>query len=123
MSKLIYEDLSYKIIGIIFKVYNKLGYGYHEKYYQRAIVIELNKENLNFTREKEIRLSYQNENIGKYFLDFIIENKIVLELKVANSFYPQDMKQILSYLKASGLKLGILAIITKGGIEYKRIVN
>ena len=123
MSELIYEDLSYKIIGIIFKVYNKLGYGYQEKYYQRAIAIELNKENLNFIREKEIKLSYQNENIGKYLLDFVIENKIILELKVANFFHPQDMKQILGYLKASELKLGILATITKEGIKYKRIVN
>lgn len=123
MAELIHKDLSYKIIGIIFKVYNKLGYGYQEKYYQRAISSELNKEKLNHIREKEIKLHYQNENIGKYFLDFIVDNKVVLELKVANSFHLQDIKQILSYLKASDLKLGILVIITKNGIKYKRIIN
>ncbi len=123
MSELIYKGLSYKIIGIIFKVYNELGYGYQEKYYQRAIALELNKENLNYIQEKEVKLNYENKTIGKYFLDFIIENKIVLELKVANTFHSQDIKQILGYLKASGLQLGILVIITNNGIKYKRIIN
>lgn len=123
MVELVHKDLSYKIIGLIFNVFNELGYGFQEKYYQRAIALALDKEKLNYIREKEVKLNYQNNPIGKYFLDFIIENKIVLELKVANNFYIQDIKQILGYLKASGLQLGILAIITKEGIKYKRIVN
>ena len=123
MTDLIHKELSYKIIGAIFNVFNKLGYGYQEKYYQRAIALELNKEKLRYVREKEIKLNYQDEAIGKYFLDFIIENKIVLELKVANTLYMRDIQQVLGYLKASGLQLGILVIITKQGIKYKRIIN
>jgi len=123
MAELIHKELSYKIIGIIFSVYNKLGYGYQEKYYQRAIDLELTKEKLDHIREKEIKLYYQSQIIGKYFLDFIIENKIVLELKVSNFFHQQDIKQVLGYLKSSKLKLGILAIITGNGIKYKRIIN
>ncbi len=123
MTDLIHKDLSYKIIGIIFRVYNRLGYGYQERYYQRAISLEFNKAKIKHIKEKEIKLQYENESIGKCFLDFIVENKIVLELKVANSFRTQDIKQILSYLKASGLKLGILIIITKDSIKYKRIIN
>lgn len=123
MTELLHKELSYKIIGIIFNVFNKLGYGYQEKYYQRAISLELENENLNYIREKEFKLKYEDKTIGKYFLDFIIENKIVLELKVANSFYAQDVKQILGYLKATGLQLGILVIITPEGVKYKRIIN
>lgn len=123
MVELVHKDLSYKIIGIMFNVFNELWYGYQEKYYQRAIALALDKEKLNYIREKEIKLNYQNNPIGKYFLDFIIENKIVLEVKVTNYFHSQDMKQVLGYLKASGLQLGILAIITKEGIKYKRLVN
>ncbi|PIZ89152.1 MAG: GxxExxY protein [Candidatus Nealsonbacteria bacterium CG_4_10_14_0_2_um_filter_38_17] len=123
MEKLVHKDLSYKIIGLIFKVFNKLGYGYQEKYYQRALALELDREKIDYIQEKEIKLDYQNKTIGKYFLDFVIENKIVVELKVANIFYSQDIKQILSYLKASGLALGILIIITKSDIKYKRIIN
>jgi len=123
MAELVYKDLSYKIIGILFNVFNELGYGYQEKYYQRAIALALDKEKLNYIREREIKLNFQNNPIGKYFLDFIIENKIVLEVKVTNQFNSQDIKQVLGYLKGSGLQLGILAIITKEGIKYKRLLN
>jgi GxxExxY protein len=123
MVELLYKDLSFQIIGIIFKVFNKLGYGYQEKYYQRAIAIDFDEEGINYIREKEFKLNYHGNPIGRYFLDFIIENEIVLELKVSNSFHSEDVKQILGYLKASGLRLGILVIITKNGIKYKRIVN
>lgn len=123
MGELLYKELSFKIIGIIFKVFNKLGYGYQEKYYQRAIAMELSKECLNYTREKEVKLNYNGAAIGKYFLDFIIESKVVLELKISNFFHLEDIKQILGYLKATGMRLGILVIITKNGIKYKRIVN
>ena len=123
MAELLYKDLSYEIIGTIFKVFNELGYGYQEKYYQKALSITFDKEGTNYTREKEIKLSYKDENIGKYFLDFIVENKIVLEIKIDSIFRSRDIKQILSYLKSSGLELGILILITPKGIKYKRIIN
>ena len=123
MTKLIHPELSYKIMGIIFKAYNELGYGYQEKYYQRAIALELDEEKISYKKEKEIKLNYYGNNIGRYFLDFVIENKIVLELKVGQYFHSRDIKQILGYLKSTELQLGILAIITPQGIQYKRIIN
>lgn len=123
MAKLIYPELSFKIIGIIFRVYNELGYGYQEKYYQKAVALDFDKEKLNYLREVEVKLEYRNEKIGKYFIDFIVENKIVLELKVGSRFHQRDIKQILSYLKSTGLKLGILILITPKGIKYKRLIN
>ena len=123
MVDLIHKELSYKIVGIIFKVFNELGYGYYEKYYQRAIALEFDNQKLSYIKEKEVALTYQDKNIGKYFFDFIVENKIIIELKVANFFHNRDIKQILSYLKASGLQLGLLVIITKNEIKYKRIIN
>ena len=123
MAEIIHKELSYKIIGAVFEVFNKLGYGYQEKYYQKAISLELNKRGLAHTRERPFKLKYLGESIGMYFADFIIENKIVLELKVANDYYLQDINQVLGYLKESGLRLGILAIITKEGIKHKRILN
>jgi len=123
MVELIYKDLSYKIIGIIFEVFNELGYGYQEKYYQRAIALALGRKKLKYIKEKEVKLTFRDHPIGKYFIDFVIENKVVLELKVANEFYSQDTKQVLGYLKSSGLQLGILALITKDDVRYKRLVN
>lgn len=123
MAELIYGELSYKIIGSIFTAYNSLGHGYQENYYQKAVAIELDKAKIQYTREKQTKLTYHDEIIGKYFLDFVIENKIVLELKVCNFFRVIDIKQILAYMKATGLKLGILILITNKGVKYKRIIN
>jgi len=123
MARLIHPELSYKIMGIIFKVYNDLGYGYQEKYYQRAAALEFDKEKIRYIREKEVKLEYNDKNIGKYFLDFIVNDRIVLELKIANYFHSRDIKQILGYFKATGLQLGILIIFTSKGIKYKRIIN
>lgn len=123
MSELIYPELSFKIIGMIFKVYNNLGYGYQEKYYQKAIALDLNKENIKYEKELPVKLEYQGEKIGRYFIDFIIENKIVLELKIGSRVYQRDIKQTLTYLRTTGLKLGIIILISPSGIKHKRIVN
>jgi GxxExxY protein len=123
MVKIIYKNLSYKIMGLIFNVFKNIGYGYREKYYQRALEEEFKKENIKYKRESPALLIYEGKIIGKYFMDFIIEDRVILELKVAKDFYTKDIKQILSYLTAKNLKLGILAIITKDGVKYKRLVN
>lgn len=70
-----------------------------------------------------MKLEYNGRVIGRYFIDFVIEDKIALEIKVANDFYTKDIKQLLSYLKSKNLKFGILIIITKDGMRYKRFVN
>ncbi len=100
-----------------------MGYGYQEKYYQRAVAIELVRAGIRYTREMEGPLNYGEELIGKYFLDFVVENKVVLEIKISRFFNQQDIHQIMSYLKSSNLPLGILVLFTKEGVKYKRILN
>lgn len=123
MTEIIHKELSYKIIGIAFEIYNHLGYGYRETYYHRAITIELQKHNIAFEHEKEILLYYKGDKIGKTFLDFIIEGKIVLEIKVANTMKQKDVAQVLEYLRSSGIQLGIVIWITKQGVYYRRLIN
>lgn len=123
MAELVHEKLSYKLVGILFKVYNQLGGGYQEKYYQRAIALELKNQDIDFKEQVFVPLNYREEGIGRYFLDFIIDNKIVLEIKVAPRFYLRDVKQILSYLKETGLVLGILVTFNKGELKFKRILR
>lgn len=118
-----YPELSYEIVGILFTVYNNLGYGYQEKYYQRAIATELKKANLHYKQEQKAAIKYKGNIIGQYFIDFVIGNKIVIEIKVSNNFYKKDINQVLGYLKATDLKLGILFIFAKDGLSFKRIVN
>lgn len=110
-------------MGLVFKVFKNLGYGYREKYYQRALAEEFKNEKIKYKKESPVKLIYNNRIIGRYFIDFVVEDKIIIELKVAKDFYTKDIKQILGYLKAKNLRLGILIIITKDGMKYKRLVN
>lgn len=123
MGEIIYKELSYEVIGAMYEAYNNLGFGYREKVFHRAFAKELDVKHLKYKQEVPLKIVYKGELIGKYYLDFLIENKIIIEIKVAKDFYTKDIKQVLSYLKASNLKLGILIIITKEGIKYRRVVN
>ena len=120
---LIYPDLSYEIVGILFNVHNELGPGHREKYYQEAIALAFESNKIKFQREVYIPVEYLTLKIGKYFLDFLIADKIILEVKKGDYFPAGNIKQIDTYLKVTGLKLGILANFTSSGVKYKRIVN
>lgn len=123
MPHLVYPALSYKIIGILYSVYNELGSGYQEKYYQKAVRVKFEKEKIKFQEQIPVELTFEDKNIGRYFLDFLVENKIILELKTAPNFRKRDYQQVRSYLKAKNLELGILVIFTREGVKYKRILN
>lgn len=120
---LIYPNLSYKIVGIMYDVYNEIGYGHKEKYYQQAVAVALKNSNIEYREQVFTSLIYKNEKVGKYFLDFLIDNKIVLELKVGSIFKKQNINQIYSYLKSNNLKLGIIVNFTRNEVKYKRILN
>ncbi len=122
-TDLLYPELSYKIIGILFEVYNKMGYGYQEKYYQKAISLKLKESNLNFKEQYPVEIIFEDNKIGKYFLDFLIEDKIILEIKKLDKFLKSNFDQTYAYLKSTKLELGILANFTKNGLQYKRIIN
>src|SRR3989338_7836064 len=120
---LVYPELIYKIVGILYDVCNAMGSGYQEKYYQRALSIEFKKAQLNFTEQVQIPLIYDGQKIGSYRLDFLIENKVALEIKKDNRFSRSNIEQVVAYLKACNLKLGILANFTPEGVKFKRILN
>ena len=122
-TELIYPELSYKIIGLLYDVSNRLGSGYKEKYYQRALATEFKKAKLNFTEQVRIPLIYNGTKIGNYILDFLIENKVALEIKKDNRFSRTNIEQVMAYLKTFKLKLGILANFTSEGVKYRRILN
>lgn len=122
-KKIIYPKLSYKLMGVLFKVHNNLGSSYKEKYYQRAIEEELRLQNIPFEKEKEIRIGYGNKGIGKYYLDFVIDGKIALEVKAVPFFKKDYLNQVLTYLDAAKLKLGIVANFRTERLTYRRLVN
>ena len=123
MSKIIYPKLSYKIMGILYKIHNSLGAGYQEKYYQRAFEKELKMNAIPFQREVPVQLKYNNEDIGRYFIDFVIDGKIAIELKTSEFIKKKYIHQVLAYLNSTNLKLGILVNFNCDSLYYKRIIN
>lgn len=123
MAKLIYPKLSYQLMGVLFKVHSKLGSSYQEKYYQRAIKKELEKQKIPFKREMQIKLSYEEEKIGDYYLDFVIDDKIVLEVKAVPFIKKEWTNQVIAYLVSTGLTLAIVANFRTPKLTYKRYVN
>ncbi len=122
-TKIIYPELSYKIVGCLFDVYNELGGGYQEKFYQKALEECFRNNDVNFASQAPFNITFQNKIIGKYYMDFIVENKVVLEIKRGDYFARTNIKQITDYLKAVNLQLGILANFTNNKIRYMRILN
>lgn len=123
MATLVCPELSYKIVGMLFEVHNRLGGSFEEKYYQRAVEKLLKLDKLTFKRELKADILFEGDKIGKYFLDFLIDGKVVLELKTVPKLLPIHFRQIRSYLKVKNLQLGILANLRGEKVIYKRILN
>lgn len=120
---IVYPRLSYQLIGVCFKVQKELGGKYQEKYYQRAVEVGLRELGIPYQREVKADIEFSGKKIGRYFLDFVINRKIVLELKAAPQFLKSDFRQVSAYLKAKNLKLGILVNFRGSSLVYKRILN
>jgi GxxExxY protein len=102
-----FQELTEKIINIFFKVYNKLGYGFLEKVYENAMMIELKKGKIPALAQAPIKVIYDNEIIGDYFADILVDNKIIVELKAARNLSGENEAQLLNYLKATGIEVGL----------------
>lgn len=104
-------------------MFNDFGYGLPEKFFQKAFAQLLEREKIPFERELFLKLNYQGKDIGKYFIDFLIDQKIIIELKVRPQLGYVHVRQVNTYLKSSNLKLAILIYFTREGVKYRRIVN
>ncbi len=120
---LLHEDLTYKIRGALFDVHNQLGGNHPEKYYQKAVAVALKKKGLHFEEQYYTPLKMDDVLIGKYYLDFLIEKTIVLELK-RGRYIPRNVyAQAKKYLSALHLELAIVACFSTDCVVIKRIVQ
>lgn len=120
---LIYPKLSYKVMSIIFEVHNKVGNKWREVEFCNAIETILKREGISYKREKKISLEFEGNKFAECRLDFIIEDKIIIEVKKVWRITDGEIKQALRYLDATGLKLAIIVNFKHKRIEYKRVVN
>jgi GxxExxY protein len=123
MSELVHGDLTYQVRGALFEVYNALGPGFKEETYKIATCAELESRGIPVDREFRIDVSYKGTPIDFYKLDIVADGKVILELKAVDELHPRHEAQMLSYLKASGLRVGFLVNFGSDRLKIKRFTK
>jgi GxxExxY protein len=103
-----YKELTEKIIKIFYKVYNTLGYGFLERIYENAMMIELKREDIPAFSQYAIKVFYEDEIVGEYFADILVDGKVIIEIKAARNLALEHEAQLLNYLKATDKEVGLL---------------
>src|SRR3989304_4179965 len=103
-----HKELTDKIINIFYRVYNKLGYGFLEKVYENAMIIQLEKEGILAVSQSAISVSYEGKIIGEYYADILVDNKVIVEIKALRHLVEDNEAQLLNYLKATNMEVGLL---------------
>jgi len=119
----LYKDLTHNIIGEAFEVYKELGYGFLEKIYERAFILELKSNGLEVESQKSIGVFYKDQSVGNYVADLLVERKVLVELKTEKEMNSRHEAQLINYLKATKLKVGLLINFGQSKCQPKRIVN
>ena len=118
-----YEGLTKKIIGASYRVYNKMGFGFLESVYEKCLMIELGKENLRAETQKPIIVEYENEVVGEFKADILVEDTIILELKSVKQITQAHEVQLVNYLVATGKPVGLILNFGEQKVEVKRKVK
>jgi GxxExxY protein len=122
-TDLLFPELSYKIIGCAFDVQKELGSGFKEAIYQKALSIAFKEKGLSFQEQVKFDIKFKEHHLGRRYFDFIVDGKIVVEIKKDDKFSKSNIDQTIEYLKTSDLKLGLLINFGREGVIYKRLIN
>ena len=115
-----YEELTHKIIGCAYRVFNQLGFGFLESVYRKAMVIELTKDSLKVEAEKPLKVYYDNQVVGEFYLDLYVKNEIIVELKSVENLIKAHEVQLVNYLNGLKKEIGLLINFGPSGVEVKR---
>jgi len=118
-----HADITGKIIGAAMKVHSALGSGFQEVIYQRALAIEMNKQGLAFQRELEMQIYYDGHEIGTRRVDFLVEGKVMVELKAVSKLEDVHLAQAINYLEAYRLEVGLLLNFGARSLQYRRVIK
>lgn len=120
---MILKETTHKILGCAFEVHKALGAGFLEVVYEEAMAHEFSLRSISFERQKKIDIFYKDKCIKQYTPDFIVEDRVIVELKAIKCYSDIELAQVLNYLKASKMKVGLLLNFGAGSLQYKRLVN
>jgi len=120
-EKILFKDLSYKIIGLAMQAHKELGHGFLEKVYENALMVLFRREGIKAAQQAPVIVLFLGEVVGEYYADILVEDSIILELKSAEKIIDGHKAQALNYLKATGKQLAIILNFGKERLEYERI--
>lgn len=121
-EKILYKDLSYKIVGLAMEVHNELGPGFLEKVYENALMVVFEENGIKAQSQVPIQVQFHGRIVGDYFADIVVEDSIILELKAQDRIAEIHKAQTLNYLRATQFKLALLINFGKHRLEYERLV-
>lgn len=121
--ELVHKELVYQIVGCAMRVHRELGYGFLEKVYENALMVALRKEGIEARQQSPVPVYFEGEMVGEYFADVLVEDKIIIELKTVEKMGNAHQAQLLNYLKATGIQLGLLMNFGPRKLEYERFVR
>ena len=122
-KEFVFKDETFAIIGACYEVQSTLGEGFLEAVYAEALSLEFRERNIPFEKEKELRISYKDKILEKkYVADFVCYSSVVIELKALSALTSQHESQLINYLKATGIRVGLLINFGESSLKYKRLV-
>ena len=117
------NELTEQVLGACFEVSNELGIGFLESVYEKALVIALQDRGLSTNRQVPVEVSFRGQDVGEFFADIIVEEELIIELKVVKAIAPEHIAQVLNYLRATEIKTALLVNFGKSKLEYRRFDN
>lgn len=120
---LVHEELTGKILSACFEVSNELGSGFLESIYQKSLVIALHQKGRKTVEQAPIHVMFRGERVGMFLADILVEEKIIVEIKAVSALTPEHKAQIINYLKATGIEIGLLINFGNPKLEYRRFHN
>lgn len=121
-DKVLYRDLSYKIIGLAMQAHTELGPGFLEKIYENALMVLFRENGINAQAQYPVKVNYHGQIIGDFIADILVENAIILELKAQERILPLHKAQTLNYLRATNFRLALLLNFGKSSLEHERLL-
>ncbi len=122
-SDLYYSELTREIIGAAMEVHSTFGFGFLESVYEESLAIELDIRKISYVRQRNIDIFYKGRKAKQFICDMLVENKVLVELKAMKQLTKIEEAQLLNYLKATKIKVGLLVNFGAGSLQYKRLVN
>ena len=120
---MLYKETTEKILNASFEVHKALGSGFLESVYEAALATEFDLQNISFERQKKLDVFYKNRTVKSFYADYLVEGRVLVELKAIRTYTENDIAQVLNYLKGGGIEVGLLLNFGSSSLQWKRLIN